>query len=255
MRNIALLIEYDGTAYGGWQIQKNGNSIQGIIEKSLSTMFQENVKAIGAGRTDAGVHAKGQVANFHTSSKWKCEKIQFSGNGLLPVDISIRKATEVPETFHARYDAVLRRYVYRIVTSKTPTERLYTSFVPFTLSVHAMTEATSLILGTNDFRSFTKHASERSPKLHDETFICNVSRASWTMEHQDLTFVIEADRFLYGMVRAIVGALIAVGRGRLSASEFRAIMETGERRNAPMSAPAAGLTLDEVIYAFDLWGR
>ena len=290
MRNIALLIEYDGTAYGGWQVQKNSNSVQAEIEKTLSRLLQENVKIIGAGRTDAGVHAHGQVANFHTSRDWRPEKLTFALNGTLPPDIAIRASAEVPDRFHARFDAIARKYTYRIISRKSPTCRNFTAFFPFTLSLENMNCAARFLLGEKSFKSFTKYADQQ------RHFICNVTKAEWGMETVDgkggagdgekgrqtellipdvsqshspavspsqspkvpssptLRFEIEANRFLHGMVRAIVGTMVDLGRGRISTDEFRAIVGSEERARASMSAPACGLSLEEVKYGFDLWG-
>ena len=176
MRNIALLLEYDGTAYGGWQVQKNSESIQGTIEDTLSRLLQEKVKVVGAGRTDAGVHARGQVANFHTHSDWTPAKVMYALNGTLPEDIAIRAAAEVPDGFHARYSAIARRYSYRVVSGKTAIARTYSAFFPFELSVDAMNIAASSLLGEKNFRSFSKYADEQ------RSFICNLTRAEWTSE-------------------------------------------------------------------------
>ncbi len=255
MRNIALLLEYDGTAYGGWQVQKNAESIQGTIEDTLSRLLQEKVKVVGAGRTDAGVHARGQVANFHTQSDWTPAKVMYALNGTLPEDIAIRAAAEVPDGFHARYSAIARRYSYRVVSGKTAIDRAYSAFFPFELSVDAMNSAAAGLIGEKNYRSFSKFADEQ------RSFICNVTRAEWTSEGERSTdfsllsprscllFEIEANRFLHGMVRAIVGTLIDVGRGKLSVDAFKKIIESRDRKAASMSAPARGLFLEEVEYA------
>lgn len=269
MRNIALLIEYDGTGYGGWQIQKNSGSIQGVIEKTLSELLQERVKIVGAGRTDAGVHARGQVANFHTASEWTAEKFAYALNGTLPEDIAVCAAAEVPTRFHARFDATARRYTYRIIARKTPSIRKFAAFFPFDLSLDKMNAAARLLTGEKSFKSFTKYADQQ------RHFICNVTKAEWTNEGEErkqgkgdrvpdffllpptslLLFEIEANRFLHGMVRAIVGTLVDVGRGRLSIDEFRSIVLSEERRLASMSAPACGLCLEEVKYGFEVWEK
>ncbi|MCL4539475.1 MAG: tRNA pseudouridine(38-40) synthase TruA [Bacteroidetes bacterium] len=260
MRNIALLIEYDGTAYGGWQVQKNSESIQGVIEKSLSELLQERVKIVGAGRTDAGVHARGQVANFHTAADWMPGKLMYALNGTLPKDIAILTAAEVPESFNARFDATARRYSYRIVSHKTPIGRAFSAFFPFKLSIDGMNSAATCLIGEKSFKSFTKYADQQ------RHFICSVTRAEWTNEGGErkqetgdrtpdsfLLFEIEANRFLHGMVRAIVGTLIDVGRGKLTVEEFHGILKSEDRKAASMSAPACGLFLEEVKYGFDVW--
>ncbi|MFZ1082406.1 MAG: tRNA pseudouridine(38-40) synthase TruA [Candidatus Kryptoniota bacterium] len=260
MRNIALLIEYDGTAYGGWQVQKNSNSIQGVIEKILSGLLQEKIKIIGAGRTDAGVHANGQVANFHTHSNWEAGKIVHALNGILPRDIAISKAVDVPSNFHSRFDAKARRYLYNVITRKSPNARYFAALFHYEMSIELMNEVSALLIGKRSFKSFTKYADQY------RHFICNVTTAAWTdfsrvpnprriskVGSPDLVFQIEADRFLHGMVRAIVGTLIDVGRGKISVGDFRRILASGDRSMASMSAPACGLCLEEVKYEFDVW--
>ena len=269
MRNIALLIEYDGTAYGGWQIQKNSRSIQAVLEGTLTHLLQEEVKVIGAGRTDSGVHAYGQVANFRTERKWETGKLLYALNGTLPEDIAIIKAAEVHESFHARFDAVGRKYIYRVVQRKTPTLRDFAAFVPYGISVEKMNEAASFLIGRKSFKSFTKYADQQ------RSFICNVTKAEWRIEDEVgerrteneerernpvfrapcsvLRFEIEANRFLHGMVRAIVGTLIDVGRGKLTVEEFHEILKSEDRKAASMSAPACGLFLEEVKYGVDIW--
>ncbi len=269
MRNIALLIEYEGTAYGGWQIQKNSNSIQGVLEKTLSRLLGEKVKVIGAGRTDAGVHALGQVANFHTKCEWETGKLVHALNGTLPRDIAIHAAADVDADFHSRFDAVGRKYLYRIVSRKTPTLRNYAALIPYELSIEKMNEAADLLIGQKSFKSFTKYADQQ------HSFICNVMEAKWrvqTGERKQETgdrsshslllppssfflFEIEANRFLHGMVRAIAGTLIDVGRGKISVTDFRKILKAEKRALASMSAPACGLFLAEVKYTSDVWGK
>ena len=269
MRNIALLIEYDGTAYGGWQIQKNSVSIQGVIEKNLSELLHESIKIIGAGRTDAGVHAYGQVANFHTHSDLDVKKLAYALNGKLPYDIAVRGASDVPENFHARFDAATRKYCYKIVTAKSPIARHFAAFFPYNLSTDSMNEACTSLIGEKNFKSFTKYADQQ------RNFICDVTKANWKMGEGEgraengkrdpqamlpptnsvLCFEIEANRFLHGMVRAIVGTLVNVGRGKISVDEFRQIVDAEERSYASMSAPSCGLFLEEVKYGFDLWGE
>lgn len=254
MVNYALLIEYDGTAYGGWQVQNNSNSIQGTIEKTVSGILQEKVKIIGSGRTDAGVHARGQVASFHSDCGWTPEKLMYSLNGTLPEDIAVRAAATVPDSFHARYSAVSRRYSYSVISRKAAIGGKYSAFFPFELSRDAMNSAACRLMGEKDFQSFTKYADEQ------RHFICNVSRAEWKTDSDlrapasALRFQIEANRFLHGMVRAIVGTLLDVGRGKLTLDDFERIIKSRDRKAASMSAPARGLFLEEVKYEWDIWG-
>jgi tRNA pseudouridine38-40 synthase len=254
-RNIALLIEYDGTAYCGWQVQENGRSIQAVIEKTLSELLQESTKIVGAGRTDAGVHAFGQVANFHTRSEWAIEKIVYALNGTLPHDIAVRRGAIVPNGFHSRFDALKRKYVYRIATRKSPLVGHFAACFHFDLSLELMNKAASFLIGERSFKSFTKYADQQ------RHFICNVMEADWTERdggrrtENNLEFRIEANRFLHGMVRAIVGTLVDVGRGKISIDDFKRIIEMEKRSYASMSAPACGLFLAEVKYGLDIWGE
>ncbi|HUI31701.1 MAG TPA: tRNA pseudouridine(38-40) synthase TruA [Candidatus Acidoferrales bacterium] len=267
MRNIALLVEYDGTAYNGWQIQKNGRSIQATIEKALSKILQEKIKIIGAGRTDAGVHAAGQVANFHARSNMEAVKIAYALNGILPQDIAIRKAADVSDDFHSRFDAKSRVYVYRITRRKAPLMRHYAAFSHIDLSIDLMNQASAFLIGEKNFKSFTKYADQR------KRFVCGVTKAEWRGKRGNrreepevgesgavplspgsvLVFEIEADRFLHGMVRAIVGTLIDVGRMKISVEGFKNILNCEDRSMARMSAPACGLCLEEVRYGLDIW--
>ncbi|MGC8595323.1 MAG: tRNA pseudouridine(38-40) synthase TruA [Candidatus Kryptoniota bacterium] len=246
-RNIALLIEYDGTAYSGWQIQKNGRSIQGTIEERISSLLQENIKITGAGRTDAGVHARGQVANFYTSSTWENSRLKYALNCTLPEDISIRSVANVPEKFNSRFDAVSRKYKYYVSTVKSPFNRYTAAFFPYNFSIKLMNEAASFLMGRKSFKPFAKQPAQQ------KQFFCEVTLAKWYDENNILIFEMEANRFLHGMVRAIVGTLLDVGRGKITIEEFYEIVESGVRASASMSAPACGLFLEEVKYSFPLW--
>ncbi len=268
MRNIALLIEYDGTAYGGWQVQANSNSVQAALQGTLSELLQEKIRVVGAGRTDAGAHAFGQVANFHSATEWEAGRIAYALNGRLPRDIGVRAAADVPSNFHSRFDAVSRKYVYRVITWKSPIMRSYAAFLPYEFAIEKMNEASLLITGERSFKSFTKYADQQ------RHFICKVTKAEWNAEDRErgtgngergpkstfhvpcsvLCFEIESNRFLHGMVRALVGTMVDVGRGKISVDQFRRIIDSEKRSLASMSAPAAGLFLQEVKYGFNVWG-
>ena len=242
MQNIKLLIEYDGTQYAGWQRQDNGRTIQGEIESALSQILQERINVVGAGRTDAGVHARGQVANFRTETKLSGREIQGGLNGLLPEDIVVHEAEEVPLEFHARYSAKERIYLYRIVSEPTALMRKYSWYVKYRLDDDVMRWAAASILGTHDFGSFCKADSDV------EHYRCTVNRACWQKEDTFLTFTISADRFLYGMVRALVGTIVDVGRGYTSIEEFLKILDLKDRTQAGMAAPPRGLVLENIVY-------
>ncbi len=242
MRNIRLLIEYDGTNYVGWQRQANGSSIQGKIEEALRQILQEEVNVIGAGRTDAGVHARGQVAHCLMNSSRPAAELRRGLNALLPHDIVIHAAEEAPPDFHARYSAKARRYSYLIVRQPTAIRRFYSWHLDYPLDVDLMGRMAQMIVGEHDFQSYCRSGSDVG---HHR---CTVFHASWTEEDASLTFVIRADRYLRGMVRALVGTMVDVGRGYTSREEFAGILEHKSRSHAGMSAPARGLVLEEVEY-------
>jgi tRNA pseudouridine38-40 synthase len=242
MSNIKLIIEYDGTGFVGWQYQENGRSVQHEIEKALRQVLQEDIRVSGAGRTDAGVHARGQVASFRTTTAIDARSLLKSLNGVLPSDIAILSAEEVNDDFHARYSAKFRRYKYYISTRPTALMRLYSWSLVYPLSLDLMNNCARLIAGEHDFSSFCK--SEAETKHHR----CIVAGAQWTKRESMLEFDILSNRFLHGMVRALVGTMVDVGRGYCQLEDFKAILEAKDRRSAGMSAPPHGLFLDEVLY-------
>jgi tRNA pseudouridine38-40 synthase len=245
MKNFKLILEYDGTAYNGWQRQAEEPTVQAEIERALGRMTRSTVTVIGAGRTDAGVHALGQVANFRCDTRLAPEEILKGLNSLLPRDIAVRDCRSAPEGFHARFDAKSKLYHYRILNRDTRSAvgRNYAWFIHRPLNVRAMGQAAECLVGQHDFKAFENSGS---PRAHT---VRNVMRATW-VEEQDqwLAFQIEADGFLRAMVRNIVGTLVAVGLGRLDPSEMEAILDSQDRRRAGATAPAQGLFLVEVKY-------
>jgi tRNA pseudouridine38-40 synthase len=251
MRNIKLTIEYDGTRYIGWQIQQKRpkeigkeNTIQGIIEKALEKILHENIRISGAGRTDAGVHAKGQVANFHTSSKIATNSLQKAINALLPQDIVITKAQQASPNFDARFSAKTKIYHYQILNRRFDSvfERLYCFRVPYTLNVNLMRKEARVLKGRHDFKSF--QASDKIEKNSIRTI-----RSISVKKYGPLIKIdVEADGFLYNMVRNIVGTLIDIGRGRLIPGSMAKILKAKDRRQAGPAAPARGLCLLKVKY-------
>ena len=243
MRNIKLTLEYDGTNYVGWQFQNNGPSIQAELEKALSRILRERVQVIGAGRTDSGVHARGQVCNFRTHNEVEARSLVKGLNALVPQDIAVLDAKDVDSSFHARRSAKGR--VYRYVLSLEPTafERNYAWFVGgFHLNVTMMKECAKLIAGDHDFTSFCK--AETELRQHR----CVIEIAEWRQDDRRMIFEIGANRFLHGMVRALVGTMVEIGRGRGSLEEFSRILDAKDRRAAGMAAPAKGLFLEKIIY-------
>lgn len=251
MRNIKLVVEYDGTNYCGWQIQPGVNTIQGVIESCLTKIVKADTQIIGAGRTDAGVHALGQVANFKTNSKMTTEQFKIALNSILPKDIVIKEVDEVDHNFHARYSAVSRTYEYTIINAKTPSAflRNYAYLVPKPLDINLMADACNILLGIHDFSSF---ASGSDPL---DNFIRNVTEAKcWIQDNEYrysgkiIKFRISANAFLRGMVRAIVGTLIEIGKGKIMPDKLIEILEARDRSKAGYNVPAKGLCLVRVDY-------
>jgi tRNA pseudouridine38-40 synthase len=242
MRNIKLVLEYDGTDFVGWQSQTNGRSVQDEITGVLDQVLQEPITLIGAGRTDSGVHARGQVANFKTNSSLAVNSILSALNGTLPDDIYVHSAEEVEEKFHARFDAKERLYKYYIALKPTAIGRQYQWYVKYDLNVNVMNQVAHRILGEHDFESFTK-AEALVPHYR-----CTIMKSEWTATPSMLIYEIRANRFLHGMVRALVGTMVDIGRGYISAAQFDEIMAAKDRRKAGMAVPPSGLFLEEVFY-------
>lgn len=243
MRNIKLTIEYDGTNYVGWQTQPNGPSIQETLEKGLGRLLQEEVRLIGAGRTDSGVHARGQVANFKTEHQIPGESLRRGLNALIPEDIVIHSVDEVSEDFHARYSAKTRSYRYVLALKETALERNRTWYVGgYRLDHSLLTSCAGTIMGDHDFSSFSKVDEERG------NFLCTIHSATWREEGANLLFEISANRFLHGMVRSLVGTMVEVGRGYRTLDDFEEILQARDRRRGGMAAPAKGLFLEKVTY-------
>ena len=244
-RNFKIIIEYDGTRYHGWQRQKKDVTIQGEIEKALGIMTAKHIVVNGSGRTDAGVHACGQVANFGCDTDLAPEVFQKGLNSLLPADIVIRECRQVEETFHARYDVKSKIYHYTIYNHPVPAamNRLYVWSIRKQLNIVAMRSALSCIVGSHDFKAFEGAGSPRSNTTRNVMAVDLVESDS-----QLLTFRIEADGFLRFMVRNIVGTLVDVGLGKKLPAEFKQILQLRDRTKAGATAPPRGLCLMEVKY-------
>lgn len=245
MRNIKLIIEYDGTNYLGWQIQPKGDTIQGVIEEKLKRITGEDIHLIGSGRTDAGVHALGQVANFKTNSRIDILSLKKALNSLLPKDIVIKKVEEVDLNFNARKDVKSKVYEYRILNQDTPSAflRAYAWHIPYKINWNEIKKATQILIGEHDFSSFRSAGSKVKNNIR------KILRAEWKKGQEGLIlFEIEASGFLKQMVRSIIGTLIEVGKTKIDAQEFKNILESRDRRKAGPTAPAHGLFLKEVKY-------
>ena len=244
MRNVRLLIEYDGTNYAGWQWQKNDKTVQETLSKAIVQSVQEPVKIYGAGRTDAGVHALGQVANFKTTSNIPSGRLLLAINFYLPHDITIKDAADVPESFHAQYCAVSKIYQYTLFNDRirTSLNRNFCYVCGFQLNVDKMLDAAQYLIGTHDFTTFTTKA------LQEKNRIRTVKRLEIKKEEKYLYFSVEADGFLYNMVRSIIGTLIEVGRGKIAVENVKDILDAKNRNLAGPTAPAKGLCLMEVKY-------
>ena len=244
-RRIKLLISYSGTRYHGWQVQPRGATVQGALESCLSRITNTSVRLHGAGRTDAGVHALGQVAHFDTASCIATSSLVRGLNRMLSDDIAVRRAVDVPAGFHARYDAAGKTYVYQIHSHGVPSalHAPYAWHVPQGLDVPAMQKAARVLLGRHDFSAFrgtTRYDTRRPVRF--------LYRLSLRKRSTRLLFVLSANGFLYRMARNIVGTLVAVGRGAVPAEAVAGILQAGHRQLAGPTAPAQGLFLAHVSY-------
>jgi tRNA pseudouridine38-40 synthase len=244
-----LFLSFKGTAYNGWQLQPGRATVQGIVNKALTTILGEEINVTGAGRTDTGVHASFFCCHFDSqkNSLDNNQQLLYRLNGFLPGDISFTKIAKVKVEANARFDAVSRTYCYTILKVKDPffTDTGWLLF--WALDIKKMNEAAALLLKHNDFTSFCR--------LHggNKTNLCKISLANWTETEKTLLFTITADRFLRNMVRAITGTMIPVGRGKLSPEEFELIIQGKNRGLAGQSAPAQGLTLTAIEYPKEIF--
>jgi tRNA pseudouridine38-40 synthase len=242
MRNIKISIEYDGSEFCGWQIQPNVQTVQGEIERSLSQITQSDIKLTTAGRTDSGVHAIGQVANFKLESDLPLKSIVKGGNALLPFSIRLKNAEEVDLDFSARFDARSRSYRYLINTTATAIGRQYSWYFPQIVDVELMNKGCSYILGEHDFEAFCQSGSQL------DHYRCFVSKAQWSSQINQLKFEISANRFVHNMVRIIVGTSLKVGRKKITPDYLKEILNSKDRKIAGATVPAHGLCLVDVKY-------
>lgn len=239
MRNIRLVLEFDGTDYAGWQYQPDRTTIQGALQRAIKATTGETVVVYGCSRTDAGVSACNYVANFHTNSSLPTERLRLALNAHLPPDILIKSAEEAAPDFHARFSACNKTYVYTLVRAVSPLRRRHAWEFCHALSISRMRAAAKLFSGRHDFRAFCQTRNRNG--------ICTLQPISIAVRRDTVRFKITGNRFLYKLVRRIVGALVACGTGRLNAASIRAAL-AGRPHPGYTTAPACGLTLDSVEY-------
>ena len=242
MKNYKLLIQYDGSNYSGWQIQKNSNSIQQIITESLEILTKEKINLIGSGRTDSGVHAFGQAANFRSELDMDIYRFKHSLNSILPSDILVSAMEEVDPEFHARFDAKKRTYLYLITQTRSPFYKNYSYFYPRKIDIERLNSLSRLFLGEKDFTSFSKKNEEIENKD------CTVFKAFWRKKGEVILFSIQANRYLRGMVRTIVGTLLNAQVQTNQETFIQEIFNSQNREDAFESVPAKGLFLYKVEY-------
>ncbi|MDP2808378.1 MAG: tRNA pseudouridine(38-40) synthase TruA [bacterium] len=242
MRNIKLLLEYDGTAFAGWQVQPEQRTVQGVLESALCKMTGEKVALIGSGRTDAGVHASGQVANFKTETDIPLKAFSLGLNAILPKDVAVLKSEETDPEFNSRFAARSRSYRYQIITRRSPLLERYAWRIIYPLNRDVLPKLCNVIQGKHDFTAFA------SAQAEVDNFTVNVARAGWKDFGGVLSFEILADRFLHNMVRIIVGTMIDTARGHLKPEDMKRILEAKDRTLAGKTAPACGLCLVRVEY-------
>ncbi|MDT0557013.1 tRNA pseudouridine(38-40) synthase TruA [Ichthyenterobacterium sp. W332] len=235
-------LSYKGTNYHGWQNQPNAISLQEVIENALSTLLNSKIPIVGAGRTDAGVHARQMFAHFDFETEFDYKQLVFKLNSYLPKDIAIIDIFPVDNDTHARFSATARSYIYKISNVKNPFSNELSYQMQLPLNIEAMNMACKKLLGYKDFQCFSKSNTDV------KTYNCDIKYALWTQKDSELEFKIEADRFLRNMVRAIVGTLLNIGLGKLEVNDLDRILESKNRSEAGYSVPAHGLYLTKVNY-------
>ena len=241
-----IQLSYNGKDFHGWQNQPNDISVQEVIEKALSTILKEKISIVGAGRTDTGVHALEMCAHFDTQVFFEENDLIFKLNSFLPKDIAIRNIFKVKPECHARFDAISRTYLYRIALKKNAFNYENAYFFTKPLDIDKMNEAANILFQYKDFQCFSKTNTDV------KTYNCNIMKATWSIENDELHFVIKADRFLRNMVRAIVGTIINIGIGKIQVSDLHDIIKSKNRSKAGYSVPAHALYLIDVEYSEDI---
>lgn len=242
MPRFKATVEYDGAEFHGWQFQPGFRTVQGVIEEALTRRFNRQIKVHGAGRTDSGVHATGQVIHFSVPVKTEPAELFKTLNSMLPVDVAVNELEKVPVTFHARFHAVSRQYRYIVNLKPRVHERRYGWCYEGRLNAARMERALGTLLGTHDFMPFSKL------KKGQKHYRCTVFETAVKRSRERIEVIIRADRFLHGMVRALVHTLVDVGRGASGESIYREIIDSGDRTMVTGLAPAEGLFLEHIRY-------
>ncbi|WP_432412961.1 tRNA pseudouridine(38-40) synthase TruA [Rasiella sp. SM2506] len=235
-------LAYNGTHYHGWQMQPDAISVEEVLEKTFSTFFRKDIQLVGAGRTDAGVHARQLFAHFDLDESIGIEETIYKLNSFLPKDISIQNIIHVTDEAHARFHATSREYEYLISLRKDPFQQQLAYQINLVPDVDVMNKAAEILLQYSDFQCFSRSNTDA------KTYLCNVTKAVWEVNGSQLKFTITANRFLRNMVRAIVGTLLNVGFGKITIDQVHEIIKSKDRSNAGASAPAHGLYLTKVCY-------
>lgn len=235
-------LSYNGKAYHGWQNQPNAISVQQVLEHALTTLLRTPIKIMGAGRTDAGVHASQMYAHFDMDEPFDRDTLIFKINWFLPHDIAIQRIFRVRDKAHARFHALSRTYNYRISNTKNVFTHDFAYKIHLPLDIDKMNEACAILLQYKDFQCFSKSNTDV------KTYFCDIKSAHWEVKDTELTFTITADRFLRNMVRAIVGTMVNIGLGKLEVQQLHAIIESKSRGEAGFSVPAQGLYLTDIQY-------
>ena len=244
MKRVKLVVAYDGTNYHGWQVQDNGITIEEVLNRTISELVQEDIKVIGASRTDAGVHACGNVAVFDTESRIPGDKFSFALNQRLPEDIRIQESCEVDADFHPRYADTVKTYEYNILNRRfeLPSKRLYAAFCYYPMDIERMNQAAAYLVGEHDFKSFCSAGAQV------QTTVRTIYAVNVTKDDDMVHIRITGNGFLYNMVRIIAGTLMQVGTGLMEPEQVKEILEARDRSNAGPTAVAKGLTLVEIRY-------
>lgn len=244
MKRVKLVVAYDGTNYHGWQVQDNGITIEEVLNRTISELVQEDIKAIGASRTDAGVHACGNVAVFDTESRIPGDKFSFALNQRLPEDIRIQESCEVDADFHPRYADTVKTYEYNILNRRfeLPSKRLYAAFCYYPMDIERMNQAAAYLVGEHDFKSFCSAGAQV------QTTVRTIYAVNVTKDDDMVHIRITGNGFLYNMVRIIAGTLMQVGTGLMEPEQVKEILEARDRSKAGPTAVAKGLTLVEIRY-------